>query len=342
METTECTLLQHLFTGTAIDKDWARKNLDELSRFVDYYEVPLHLWQCLEQDDSYIGLLAENQQVIVRFTGEIHRIAAVLKQGCIDYCILVGIPFAQRFFPLPDVRLQEDIDFFIRADDYEKVLLLMQELGYVTIGNVPSQDQKHQSFINEGFQKESTSLSGRNIIKFYLSLSLGKYFPTRFEDFADAITFYKNYPVLNDTATLVHLILHAHLYDLHPKVLADIYMVCRRGTVDWTCFWSRMQQLKAAFLAAVVLRVLQDAFHVKNIELLKQPITPAEEDMSRKFADPKWWNERHPVLSSEELTELRAYLTGNPDHQAIFARDVQNNLCRRVGACTKEFSFRGM
>lgn len=341
METAEHTLLKDLLMGNAINKEWARNNFAELSRFVDYYEIPLHLWQCLQKDDSlsYSRVLAENQQVIARFDRETERIAAVLKHHDIDYCILVGIPFARRFFLSPDLRLQEDIDFFIRAADYKKVLGLIKELGYVTLGKAPSKNQKHQSFINEGFQKESSSAAGRNIVKFYLSLSLEKYFPTRFENFADAIILYEDRQVLNDTATLIHLILHAHLYDVHPKILADIYMVCQRGTIDWPGFWFSMQQLKATFLAAIVLQMMKVAFWVEHIYLPGQLVTPAVLTYAQQFSSKKWWNKMHPVLTPEQLTGIRAHLTGNPDYQEIFARDVKNDLCRRVGVRTREFIF---
>lgn len=342
MKVIEHALLQHLFMGITIEENWARRNFDEVSRFVDYYELPLHLWQCLNKDESYTRLLVENQQVITRFTGEIDRITSVLMKHGIDYCILVGIPFAMRFFPLPDIRLQEDIDFFIRATDFEKVMVLMSEIGYITFGKMPSKDQKHQTFINEGFQKKSTSFSGRNVVKFYLSLSLKKYFPTQFEEFADDIILYDKYPVLNDTATLIHLILHAHLYDLHPKVLADIYMVCQNGTIDWKYFWARIHQLKAAFLSAILLKMMQDAFQVENIVLPELLVTPAVLELSQKFAASKWWQERHPGLSPEKLTEIRSYLTGDPDYHMIFDRDVQSDLCRRVGSLTEKFNFKGM
>ena len=343
METIGNSFLKDLFMSNSIDKEFLDKNFSELSRFAEYYEIPLHFWHCMDNKccfaNSYSKLADENKVVIERFEREIERISKMLKINDVSYCILVGIPFAKRYFPSEYMRIQEDIDFFISTSDYEKVTVLMKDSGYDTIGEPPSKNRKHQVFINKGFKQHESSLSGRNIIKFYTSLTQEKYFKTKFEDFQSSIVSYGDFLVLDDTAALVQLIIHAHLYDMHPKVLGDIYMICKNAKIDWNKFWYMAEKVNTIFLSAVLLSMMKCSFLVGNISIPACLLTENVLIYEKKLSSQEWWSRTFPKLSSEELTYHRAYLSGKKEYEQVYSDDVNNNMCRRVGKQTEIFEF---
>lgn len=62
-----------------------------------------------------------------------------------------------------------------------------------------------------------TIANGRCAVKFYRNIG--------FDEEKQYIEEYEEYRVLVPEMALLHLILHTHYYDFHPKIMCDIYAI---------------------------------------------------------------------------------------------------------------------
>jgi hypothetical protein len=337
-------ILRDLCAGCILNDDFVRDNFAELLRFATYYEIRLHLWNSLNSAPAYSEMFSEvydeNLAIFTRFENELAKISFGLNSKRIPHCVLVGIPFAKAYYVDRYLRLQEDIDFLIQPSDLIHICEVMATFGYRPVGDPPSANRKHQVFVNQGFKLSDGIFSGRTVVKFYVGVTYEKYYSCRFCDLDKQVVLPDNIPVLNDSAALFHLMLHSHLYDFHPKILFDIYMICNRVEIDWDAFWRMAQHFEATFLSAVCLQLVKRLWNLTCVHIPERFLSHEVLCMSDKFSSEEWWNAGFPTCSEVDLTYLRAELTGKKDFLAIYSDDVNSKTFRRVGDTTVPFTFK--
>jgi len=301
---------------------------------IDYYEMNLYFCSDDREINSQIQQIwAENNGNIKKFTGEIAKIATRLEDLQISYCILAGIPLAERYHDMPTLRLQEDVDFYVDEKDLYSVREIMQDLAYY---EVPSaEDKKHVTFINEGYIASDLSLEGRCAVKFYRRMSSHNFCQIKYCDVKGYIENYNSYKVLSKELTLLHLLFHAHFYDMHPKVLADIYMVCKNGNLDWDAVNWLVQKYEIKRVADIIFTVMA------KLGLSMYQFTQAREKdidfISDMLVSRIYWEKIFPKMNAKEMTAIRAYFYDVSQYRTIYKGIFEKKQERRVSPMRDEF-----
>lgn len=308
------------------------KNVYEM---VNYYEMNLYYLPVDEHIKQDVDVIHQkNQANTCKFKGEITSIAKVLEENNVEYCILAGIPMTARYHDRPERRLQEDIDFFVSEKDFGIIRDIMMKLNYREWNS--NALKKHITFIKDGHMPKDISLDGRCAVKFYRRMTDKNFGGIQYERVAAYVEEYNGYRVLNTEAALTHLIIHSHYYDFHPKVLADIYMICKNGN----CNWHKVNEMVEAFgverIASIVF-VIMNKLGLSDIPMMKQDgdITfLADLYLSKVF-----WEKVFIRLNAEEMTKLRCYCFDCDRFDTLYRAILKDKQERRVSPMCLEFKI---
>lgn len=309
-------------------------NINEIEKMARYYEIPFHIRKNEKSKNSYQDIYDKNINAIKRLDNEISVISEELSKNKILYCIMVGIPFAKRYFDCFYLRLQEDIDFFIDYNDYVRVCNIMGKLGYYKYGASPSETKKHQTFIKKGFSASDSTLKGKYMVKFYINLTDINFANVVFSDISNYIEDYKGYKVLSPEAQLFHLILHAHYYDMHPKCLADIFMLCKNATINYDKVIELCEKHKVIRIGSIILQIMNNYYEVSNlsVEQIKKLDFINTERCVNTLMSRVWWEKIFTFLSAEEMTLWRCYMADNNNYKSLYSKILDKNNQRRVSS----------
>lgn len=319
----EDNVITRLIRGERIEIDACNQPIYEM---IDYYEMNLYTKSEVQPFVSELKQTTEkNRYNIRRFNEEISLISSELEQKNIGYCILAGIPLAERYHDNPELRLQEDIDFFVDMDDLKQIDTLMQKLDY-TKWNY-SEKKKHITYIKEGKSGNDLSLDGKCAVKFYKRMTDIPFVNITFSDIRDYIEIYNGYKVLKTEIELFHLLLHAHYYDMHPKILCDIYMICKNSVLDMDLlelFISKFQlQRLADIIFGIMLKLGIEGFvsRSKNVDVAF---------LCDIYVSKIFWEKIFICLNRHEMTVLRCYLFDALKYKQIYDTICECGLERRV------------
>lgn len=245
----------------------------------------------------------------------------------VPLAILVGIPFAEAFFEGKEHRLADDVDLLILGRDFDCVRNILESLGFRKTGPPPSFFRKHQAFIRGAKDLSVPTWKGRVLVKVYRSLTLPAYFHIDTGEFLKKVVTRNGTPVLDDNAAMAHLLLHAHLYDCHLKVLVDIDRLAKLGFINWLDVQDLLDSGGARALGTTIAGVV--------VRLLDSPIPttflssfpPAE-----KMGNPIWWCETFPNLGPDRMTCIGLEMIQQPYWQEVFLKQVEQTGCRRVSS----------
>lgn len=328
----ETKIIGDLICGKNIDLD-VGKGIYEL---LDYYEMNLYGTSKEKEIVQEIQVIwKKNQDNIRKFKNEINNITSEFKKNSIEYCILAGIPMAERYHDESAVRLQEDIDFWIDEKDYEKAETIMKKCGYA-IWNA-STKKKHITFIKEGFIGTDLSLNGKCAVKLYRRISDKVFLDIDFNEICNEIEEYRGYKVLKTEMALFHLIVHAHYYDLHPKVLCDIFMICKNGSVDWKKFFLLVEKFKMQRVVEIVIRIVAT---LGNVNIPINVIHHKNDFVIDIYSSEMFWEKIFIRLNKFEMTKLRSYLFDDENYSSVYNRIIEEGLERRVSPIRQEFEIR--
>ena len=307
---------------------------EDVYEFIDYYEMNLYSYTsnpCIL--DKINQLQRINSDNIKCFSNEISRICCELEKNSVEYCILVGIPFALRYHKKPFIRLQEDIDFFIDIDDMYEISRIMKNLHY----NMWNYDEKkkHITFINEGKTGCDTSRNGRCAVKFYKRLSDPQFYDVKFRDVKKYIEEYQGYKVLSPEMTFAHLLMHAHYYDFHPKILCDIFAIVRSGIIDKVKLRNTIVEFRLERLNSVVMGILERVGVFKENGRIGNDISFICDILSSEV----YWTKIFVRLNRYDLTLFRCYVYDPIKYKQIYQSVVNENMERRVSAMRSEFNL---
>lgn len=99
----EDNVITRLIRGERIEIDARNQSIYAM---IDYYEMNLYAKSKVQPFVSELKQMAEkNRYNIRRFQEEISFISSEMEQKNIDYCILAGIPLAERYHDSPELRL---------------------------------------------------------------------------------------------------------------------------------------------------------------------------------------------------------------------------------------------
>ena len=301
--------------------------------FLSYYEMPLYFRaNDVSISETVEKAKAQNAAIIQNYTALIRTITSELDRRGIEHCILVGIPFVNAWHDRPTLRLQEDIDFFVREEELDKVRDLMSGLGFFE--HSPTELRKHIAFINQGFGPKDLSTDGRCAVKFYRRMTDRNFCGAGLSAVLPYITVRDGYRVLCPEMALVHLIIHAHYYDFHPKILADIYMLCKNGALDWDTVLKCAGQFGAQRLLGVVLSIMRKA----GLTNLPEFGTSGEAAfLSDLFLSWFFWGKSFVRLTPDELTRFRCYLFDAENYSEYYAKIERDGQLRRVSPMRDAF-----
>lgn len=314
-------------------------NLDEFENpkgvydFLNYYEMNMYAKTSNEDLATKISCLnAINENNSNIFEEQMEIIREELVKNDISYCILVGIPFTKRYHNGDKRRFQEDIDYFVSERDMEAINKIMVSLGYHR-WNVDDK-KKHITYINEGKTGQDTSRNGRCAVKFYRRLTDPQYTMIGFDEVKQNIEEYEGYRVLIPEMALLHLILHTHYYDFHPKIMCDIYAIISSGIIDIEKFYDLADKFGVMKLTRIVFGVLDRIGFVSN-DFKKEDVQ--ESFICDILASKKYWEAIFTRLDKNELTLLRCYLFNETDYRERFNKVKMAGLERRVSPMREEF-----
>ena len=307
-------------------------NIEGVFDFATYYEMPLYCFSDNSKWNDYYQLIYQaNKKNTEGFEFETKRIISMLEGNSIKYCVLAGIPLANIYHESPELRLQEDIDFFVLESDFEKIRLLMSTIGYHEY-NYQS-FRKHITFINTGFTGKDKSIDGRRAVKFYRRISDYIFFKETFEDFIPYTRSQNNVNILSTEAALVHLLAHCHYYDFHPKILADIYMVCKNGDCNWKEVIYLVNKIGAQRIFNLIMMIMQNLG-------LSIPYLEHEDDvqfLAEMLTTDTFWSKFFTRLNAKEMTKFRCYCYNSRNYRKIFDSIMQQGQERRVSPERNEF-----
>lgn len=328
----ETKIIGDLICGKNIDLG-VGKSIYEL---LDYYEMNLY-GESKEKEivQEIQDIWKKNQENIKKFKSEINNITSEFEKNSIEFCILAGIPMAERYHNESAFRLQEDIDFWIDEKDLEKAETIMKNCGYA-IWNA-SAKKKHITFIKDGFSGNDLSLNGKCAVKLYRRISDKVFLDIGFSEIRNEIEDYSGYKVLKTEMALFHLIVHAHYYDLHPKVLCDIFMICKNGSVDWKEFFLLVEKFKMQRIVEIVIRVIVT---LGKINIPMNEIHHKNDFIIDMYSSEMFWEKIFIRLNKFEMTRLRCYLFDDENYSRVYNRIIADRLERRVSPIRQEFEIR--
>lgn len=314
-------------------------NIDKYSQsqkvydFLNYYEMNLY---AVSNQLEYIRKIEDLKKIngsnTNKYTELMKVICDSLSQHNIGYCVLVGIPFTNRYHVEKNKRLQEDIDFFIDERELDRISIIMEELGFY-VWNY-NRNKKHVTYINVGKTGKDTSRNGRCTVKFYKRMTDSQYKHICFNDIKKYVEKYEGVCVLCPEMTLLHLILHTHYYDFHPKIMCDIYALINSELVDVEKYYELVDFFELRRLSRIVLGVLKrmglntDKYQFENKN---------EEFICDVLASKNYWEKIFVRLNKNELSFLRCYLIDENNYKKRFNDILFAGLERRVSAMREEF-----
>ena len=298
---------------------------------LDYYEMNL----LFRPDDKQLvqetkSILADNDRVIAVFKDEIHALVERFNVAGISYVLLVGIPFSEKYHDEPRLRLQEDIDFLIAEKDQTAASGILEAIGFHKYNvNVK---RKHVTFMKNVADLNNTALNQRRSIKvkLYRRITDFQFGNLTYSLFRNYVVEHNGIRVFNDEMALAHLIIHAHYYDFHPKILADIYMICKNKRISWTVLndlLSRHGYVRPGMIVRDIVGKL--GVRIEDWE----PINTHYYDISfwgDLYLSSAFWGDLFVRLDKNEMTKLRCYIYNPDDYMDRFYSFMEHDMCRRV------------
>lgn len=296
---------------------------------LDYYEMILLLQSHEERRARELeSLYSDNFNVTAVFKSEIRAIVDRFKAKGVSYVLLVGIPFAEKYHDEPALRLQEDIDFFIAEEDLVVATEIMELMGYRNYNANPR--RKHITFIKNEDSPEAIALGGRQSlkVKLYRRITDFQFGELTYSLFDRYVLEYDGLRVFNDEMALFHLIVHAHYYDFHPKILADVFMICKNGHVDW----SRLNEMLVAYGYVRTGMVVRDVVGKLGIADWSPIITHCDDIgiLGDLYLSGAFWGDVFLGLDKNEMTKLRCFVYDSEGYMNLFGSFVEKGMCRRV------------
>ena len=276
-----------------------------------------------------------NSRLYSVFRKESQRIITLFQKENIRYVLLVGIPFAERFHDDPQKRIQEDIDFLIHPEDALVAEKVMEIIGFYKWND--NQVKKHLTFINKGSKGTDLSTEGRIAVKLYRRLSDFQFGKLDYSCFENHITKFGGLCVFDDVMSLAHLIIHAHYYDFHPKILADIYMICKNGHLDWETLNLLLDGLGYRRVRLLINLIMNDL----GIKAWKLPeALPSDiRFLKNIYLSGRFWGDIFVKLNEYEMTKLRCYVFNDEDYEERYHEFVKRDMCRRVSSNRESLYF---
>lgn len=300
---------------------------------IDYYEMNLYAKSDISPISSRLEQIAViNQSNTEKFKREIALISAELEQAKIEYCILAGIPLAERYHDKPGLRLQEDIDFFADMGCMGQINAIMQKMNYKKWNY--SEKKKHVTYIKDGKDGNDLSLNGKCAVKFYKRMTDLPFADIGFSDVRDYVELYDGYKVLRTEIALFHLLLHAHYYDLHPKILCDIYMICKNGQWEAELLELFISKYQAGRLADIIFHIMSKLGAKAGVG---RPKYGDIDFISDIYVSKVFWEKIFVRLNKQEMSMLRCYLFDALNYRQIYATICECGLERRVSPIRDEF-----
>lgn len=188
-------------------------------------------------------------------------------------------------------------------DDLEQIDALMQNLDY-TKWNY-SEKKKHITYIKDGKSGTDLSLDGKCAVKFYKRMTDIPFVNITFSDIRGFIETYRGYKVLKTEIALFHLLLHVHYYDLHPKILCDIYMICKNSMLDMVLLESLISKYQIQRLADIIFGIMCK-LGIEGMASTSQNADAAF--LCDIYVSKIFWEKIFVCLNRHEMTVLRCYL----------------------------------
>jgi len=298
---------------------------------LDYYEMNLLLSPSGKQSAQNLkSVLISNDRVTASFKEEIRALVDRFSASGIVYVLLVGIPFSEQYHDQPALRLQEDVDFLIAEENMIGAMNILESAGYCKYNENPQ--RKHVTFTKCGISPDNPLSSGCRLtkIKLYRRITDFQFGELTYSLFDKYVVERGGVRVFNDAMTLFHLIVHAHYYDFHPKILADIYMICKNGQVDWTV----LNSLLEAYGYARIGMVVRDLIGKLKLRIDDwESISASSNDigvLGDLYLSSAFWGDIFISLDKYEMTLLRCFVYNADDYLERFGSFVEQNMCRRV------------
>ena len=295
---------------------------------LDYYEMPLLLRsnneRCARDVES---LFVDNGKMAAIFKEETHALISQFTVKGIAYVLLVGIPFADKYHDNPCLRLQEDIDFFIAEEDLAGATEILESNGYCRY-NV-NQKRKHITFIKKcTFANPILDKCPLIKVKLYRRITDVQFGKLTYSLFDRYVVEQQGVRIFNDEMALFHLIVHAHYYDFHPKILADVFMICKNGHVDW----ARLNDLLAQYGYVRTGMVMRDIIGRLGIGNWTSIVTHYDDIgiLGDLYTSNAFWGDIFVRLDKFEMTRLRCFVYDSNDYMNLLGSFLDHNMCRRV------------
>lgn len=316
-------LIQKLIRSERIPSDDPR-----VYETLDYYEMRL-LLQPLGEELSRVRELvfAENVWLTERFREEINTIVDRFNTSAVAYVLLVGIPFAERYHDEPELRLQEDVDFLVAETDLVVASGILESIGYRKFN--ANLKRKHVTFVRE----IAGNPRGKNRlikVKLYRRITDRQFGDLHYSLVDEHVVDYRGLRVFADEMALFHLIVHAHYYDFHPKILADIYMISKNGSIDWLLVNGLLERFGYARPGMII----RDIMRKVNLEIRDwSALCNGSDDiglMGDLYVSGAFWGDIFLGMDAYEMTKLRCYGFDPHTYGNRLDAFVEQTMCRRV------------
>lgn len=208
---------------------------------------------------------------LLALTGETIRLSDRLNKLNINYVMLKGVLLGSLLYSGTCFRHCKDIDLWISPDDLDKVVILLQELGYIqTIPDINILLLDKEAYFNK--HNDITFFNQNRKVQVELHLK-NRFFNLFFPDLLEVETkqvFINGISIttLVDEYHMLYLMLHGTKHGwLRLRWLHDIYMYIKANKVDLIKVYELSKTIKAEAIVECTLILVNNVYNISNIDL---------------------------------------------------------------------------
>ncbi len=238
--------------------------------------------------------LRKSAMHMLQIQAELVCLSRILDLEQVDYMVLKGAYLAFDIYPNSALRPMRDIDILVPEEQIERAYQALLAAGYCT----PSYYRKVNLESVSEFNKHYPGLqsaTGNVLIELHLRVLTPEVCrpedpsedPGLWQRREKLIIAGQTIQVMSTMDLLLHLIVHGchdHRFNNGPLLISDVQFLLKKGTVDWSWFWTQAKRFNVIKGCILTLRMVEFYLGKQKIEYL-QDVNNEEEHLEQLLSE---------------------------------------------------------